>query len=696
MSQNHVALTLNYNNKDIHKGGSQPGTLAENLTKDKAGDKEKFDAIFAWVASNIKYDFRTYYSSNGSGHTDFKKMLRHRSGICVNYAALMDTLCSLAGIVNVSVNGYAKDEIFDVHDSIYVDNHAWNAVKLNGLWYVYDVTWASGAVDYRFTRFSRFLLKLEKLFPVKFKRKKTWGKKLVFFDECGNEISTPPTYKERFFNRLMRRILTSFTLKVEEYYTREIDTNYYLTNPELFAVTHFPDNPAWSLTAKTKMRTFETDSAIYHFNENSYVNQNRGGRVCPDCDYDLSLDALNKQHHLRNESFKFNKRNRFVSSLCEFYIGSLNFNDSRRVNDSLPKITLLDTSLAYLQHSRTSLRNCFRNIDTDFLLQKSKNKRKQMMLLFENRNHLNFIKEKINVTIAQKRRVQSLANRTVVTSRKLKRRKGNIRGLKSEIFVDTKSEFNEQKLEELNAYHNRKVAETDSLTRLIQLYKARFDSVFTNLSLNIWQKVIHHDSLIVPILESTQLRKLLKDNLKKEVVETRKRIGVFEADYSLDIDNIVYAPSEFLSDLGVEIIKLIDIRNNFENDLFHSKLMLVKFNAMPLTELAAAKTFFQTENKDDYCWLRGKIPALKALLKGFKALRYKQVNALKVIVKENEVERRRTHFVSKELLRRKKKYRRIVIHNARVTSVKLIEVRKEKRSYLNLLKKQRRKAAKKI
>jgi len=161
-AQKGESIVLQFDSTD----NKQPATISRNpmllveaLTKNKSGDKEKFDAIFAWVASNIRYNYKAYYSTNGAGKPDIKNILKRKSGICLDYAGLMDTLCELAGITNTTVYGYAKEETFDVNDSIYIDNHAWNAVRLDGLWYVYDVTWSSGNIEYFYTKRSKRILK---------------------------------------------------------------------------------------------------------------------------------------------------------------------------------------------------------------------------------------------------------------------------------------------------------------------------------------------------------------------------------------------------------------------------------------------------------------------------------------------------------------------------------------------------------
>ncbi len=685
---------IEFSNEDIGVKANSLPALAEALTKEKTSEKEKFDAIFAWVASNIHYDFATYYSSNGSGTTNFKKMLRYRSGICIDFAALMDTLCSLSGLQNTTIYGYAKDEIFDVNDSIYVDNHAWNAVKLDGLWYVYDVTWASGNVGYDFTPFSKLLLRFEKKFPVKYRQKSKWMNKTVLFDECGDEIKMPVFYREKWFNKFMRSVLHIFRLRVRQYYTRKINLDYYLVEPEVLSVTHFPDNPSWSLTANKKMRIFEQDSAYYHLTETVYSVQQRQGRACPDCDYDLSLDPLNKQHYMRKRSLAFNRRNRFITSLCEYRIASILLHKSREVDDSAQKIGLLDTATVYLQHSKTSLRTSFRNIDFDFQLQGAKNKRKQMLLLSENRKYLDFIKERRSITGFEGRNARFLRTKIQVCAKKLSRRRAILRQLKTKVALDKKSRSTEEH-SELMRLHNKILHEIDSLTALINTVKQRFDSASGPLSASIWQKVIYHDSLVLPFIETTRLRNLLSDNLRKPVVEVRKKIPVYQSHYLYNMDQDVYSPADTLYRLGFWLTFLINGRISAEKELYQVKQQLCKLNMLPMAELGGLKIFMQRENDEDYCWLKKRSPVIMNIENGFLSVKQRLTYALNVLVRENEIERRRTHFVAKELLRRKKKYSRIIVHNTHVTALKLIETRKEKRDYLNLLKRERRRASKK-
>lgn len=108
------------------------------LIAGKSSDTEKAKAIFNWVANNIKYPDH-YYESDAYGsymvftEPDYRDAFRGfhtRTGVCETYAGLSQLMLNLAGIPNVFIEGYAKNGA-----------HAWNAVRLNGAWLLFDATW---------------------------------------------------------------------------------------------------------------------------------------------------------------------------------------------------------------------------------------------------------------------------------------------------------------------------------------------------------------------------------------------------------------------------------------------------------------------------------------------------------------------------------------------------------------------------
>jgi transglutaminase/protease-like cytokinesis protein 3 len=98
----------------------------------------------------------------------------------MGYARILDEMCAEAGIPSRTISGYARSTRSEIGQVRM--NHAWNAVKLNGQWYLCDPTWASGFVD--------------------IERKK---------------------------------------------FVRSFDAAYFLADPSIFAVHHYPADPSWLL-----------------------------------------------------------------------------------------------------------------------------------------------------------------------------------------------------------------------------------------------------------------------------------------------------------------------------------------------------------------------------------------------------------------------------------------------------------------
>ena len=75
-----------------------------------------------------------------------EKVLRRRIAVCDGYAKLFKTLCEYSGIQSEVITGYAKN---NTERSLrFRTNHTWNAVRIDSVWHLLDVTWASGYVNY--------------------------------------------------------------------------------------------------------------------------------------------------------------------------------------------------------------------------------------------------------------------------------------------------------------------------------------------------------------------------------------------------------------------------------------------------------------------------------------------------------------------------------------------------------------------
>ena len=101
---------------------------------------------FVWVARNIRYDESLSVVSNADfdhGKQSPQYVFSSKQAVCTGYSRLLEHLCRLSDIPVMYVAGYGKELINN--DSI--ETHAWNVIKVNGGWALFDVTWASNTLE---------------------------------------------------------------------------------------------------------------------------------------------------------------------------------------------------------------------------------------------------------------------------------------------------------------------------------------------------------------------------------------------------------------------------------------------------------------------------------------------------------------------------------------------------------------------
>lgn len=200
--------------------------LAHDLTYALDSEVEQFRAIYMWVCTNIKNDYRMYqrnHSKRMKYMNDslklaswnsrfqkilFKSLLRDRRSICSGYAFLIKELCDQANLQCRIIDGFARTSTTNI-DKLIVPNHQWNAVRLNGKWYLCDATWASG-------------------------------------------ITNPKSYQFEF----------------------DYNDGFFLASPQLFAINHFPKDMEWFLL-DTEIPSFETflNNPVLYGKAYSYLSQ---------------------------------------------------------------------------------------------------------------------------------------------------------------------------------------------------------------------------------------------------------------------------------------------------------------------------------------------------------------------------------------------------------------------------------------
>lgn len=117
--------------------------IEEIVSQINFGD-DSIKSVFRYVAENISYDTK-FIDSAPAYHSHeevIKDVLNDRKGVCMHYAALFHAICKYLGYESYIISGYTK--IYK--QPVGKVPHAWNAIKSDGKWYMYDVTWASGYV----------------------------------------------------------------------------------------------------------------------------------------------------------------------------------------------------------------------------------------------------------------------------------------------------------------------------------------------------------------------------------------------------------------------------------------------------------------------------------------------------------------------------------------------------------------------
>jgi peptidoglycan hydrolase-like protein with peptidoglycan-binding domain len=110
--------------------------LHNQIVKPHFNEEQKVYAIAKFITNAISYGERARKPLN---------TINSREGVCQDYAELFIALCKLSNIENNYVTGDGKTSAQDI--GFYSPNHAWNVVKVNGHYQIYDLTWAAGTYD---------------------------------------------------------------------------------------------------------------------------------------------------------------------------------------------------------------------------------------------------------------------------------------------------------------------------------------------------------------------------------------------------------------------------------------------------------------------------------------------------------------------------------------------------------------------
>lgn len=192
--------------------------LSNRVITDFDNDYDRAAAIYVWMAHNIKYDAKAFFSgrvirsARFSYRNEAEKIqkelalkkelaldaLKRKKAVCQGYSELYRLLCEACGIECSVVSGYSRTSINDIGRVRPKADHAWNVIRLNNQWLFVDVTWGAGHVNYQTKQF-----------------------------------------------------VAAFT------------PSYFAVEPDVFTYNHFPEEPKWNFTNLT-LKTFSEQPLVYH------------------------------------------------------------------------------------------------------------------------------------------------------------------------------------------------------------------------------------------------------------------------------------------------------------------------------------------------------------------------------------------------------------------------------------------------
>ncbi|MFK7906874.1 MAG: transglutaminase domain-containing protein [Chitinophagales bacterium] len=119
--------------------------LANYLAKPALNDFDKARSFYVWLTTNVTYDMQAYRNGRRRINKSNEDILKRKRAVCFGYSKFFKALCDEVGLDSQVISGYSKGSLTST-PKLEEPDHAWNAVKLEGKWYLLDATWGAGVV----------------------------------------------------------------------------------------------------------------------------------------------------------------------------------------------------------------------------------------------------------------------------------------------------------------------------------------------------------------------------------------------------------------------------------------------------------------------------------------------------------------------------------------------------------------------
>lgn len=136
-SQDQNSISLHIPVEETYSASSIASYVQAGFTT----DRDKLQAIYDWVTTNIRYDKDSMYNINWGKEKDeqVSATLRRKKGVCENYATVFTDITIKTGVPSFVVSGYTRE-----FGSVKKTGHTWSAVMVENEWLLCDPTWDAG------------------------------------------------------------------------------------------------------------------------------------------------------------------------------------------------------------------------------------------------------------------------------------------------------------------------------------------------------------------------------------------------------------------------------------------------------------------------------------------------------------------------------------------------------------------------
>jgi hypothetical protein len=120
--------------------------LAQYINKKASSNKQAVRGVYVWLTNNITYDVKSFMKGRAV-ESEPSAVLNNKIAVCHGYSRLFKALCDEMGIQSEIIPGYSRGYGNENRKRFQNTDHAWNAVKLEGKWYLLDATWGAGGIN---------------------------------------------------------------------------------------------------------------------------------------------------------------------------------------------------------------------------------------------------------------------------------------------------------------------------------------------------------------------------------------------------------------------------------------------------------------------------------------------------------------------------------------------------------------------